>query len=279
MAGRLTPAHERNANPACVCGRQAAPLWSAAAGLGPGAGSGSELGFHVADDIFSEVDDDLRAEQSRARVRRLATAGLAGLATLAVGIGGWQYVAHRQNALANAVAPAYFAAQADADTAPLAAAGPDAPLTPQQRRAIVEFGQVAATAPEGFATLARLRLAALDWEGHDRAGALALWDRIAGDRAADPDFRGLADLLWVQHQADDADPAILKTRLRDILVPTSPWRLMAQEADALIDLHANRIADARRKLAALSQDAAASEGQRERAGGLLDTLDSAKTGG
>ena len=231
----------------------------------------------MVDDIFNEVDGDLRAERSRARVRRLATFGLSMVVIAGLGVGGWQYVAARRHGLAASAGVSFFAAQKDADTAPVAAAGPDAPLTPEQHRAIAEFGQLADKAPEGFATLARLRLAALDWENHDPATALGLWDRIAQDRSADPDFRGLADLLWVQHQTDSADPSILKTRLRDILVPGSPWHLLAQETDALIDLRSDRMADAKRKLTALSRDGSASESQRTRAAGLLDTL--SKTGG
>ena len=233
----------------------------------------------MVDDIFSEVDEDLRAERTRARTRRLAVFGLGLLIVAGLVVGGWQYLLHRQQALAASVAQAYFAAQKDADTAPAAAAGPDAPLTAEQTRAIGAFAAVAARGPDGFATLSRLRMAALAWEGKDHVRALGLWDQVSHDMGADPDLRGLADLLWVQHRADDADPSLLKTRLRDILSPTSPWHLLAQETDALIDLRSNRAADARRKLTALSQDATASESQRAEASGLLETLDTSKTGG
>ena len=233
----------------------------------------------MVDDIFREVDEDLRAEQTRARTRRLAVLGLAILVVVGLGVGGWQFLLYRQRALSAAVAQGFFTAQQDADTAPAAAAGPDAPPTPAQLRAIGEFGQVAAHGPEGFATLALLRMAALAWEAHDTARALGLWDQISQDHAADPDMRGLSDLLWVQHRADDGDPSILKTRLRDDLSPKSPWHLLALETDALIDLRLNHLADARRKLTQVSQDDAASEAQRARASGLLDTLDTSKTGG
>ena len=237
-----------------------------------------ELALHVVDDIFSEIDADLRGERMRARTRRLAVVGLAVLVAVGLAIGLWQYLHYRQQQRAASVAQAYFAAQKDADTAPLAAAGPDAPPTPEQVRAVGEFAAVAAKAPQGFATLSRLRMAALDWK-NDHAAALDLWNRVAQDRGADPDLRGLATLCWVQHQADDADPGLLKTRLRDILVPASPWHLLALEADALIDLRLGHVADAKRKLTRLSEDGAASESERARAGGLLDTLDTAKTGG
>ncbi len=232
----------------------------------------------VVDDIFSEIDEDLRSERTRARTRRLAVAGLVVLVVAGLAIGLWQYLHYRQQQRAASVAGAYFAAQKDADTAPLAAAGPDAPLTPEQVRAKAEFAAVAARAPEGFATLSRLRLAALDWKD-DRPAAIGLWDRVARDRGADPDLRGLATLLWVQHQADDVDPGLLKARLRDILVPASPWHLLALETDALIDLRLGHVVDARAKLTRLAEDGSASESERARASGVLDTIDSAKTGG
>ena len=233
----------------------------------------------MVDDIFNEVDEDLRAEHARARNRRLALFGLALLVVVGLGTGGWEFFLYRQRSMAAAVAQGFFVAQKDADTAPAAAAGPDAPPTPEQLRAIGEFAQVAAKGPVGFATLARLRMAALSWEAKDTAKALDLWDQVSKDQAADPDMRGLADLLWVQHRADDGDASILKTRLRDILAPKSPWHLLALETDALIDLRTNHLADAKRKLTTLSQDGGASQSLRARASGLLDTLDISKTGG
>ena len=74
--------------------------------------------------------------------------------------------------------------------------------------------QLAATAPEGYATLARLREAALKADAGDLPGAAALWDRVAGDASADPLLRDLASLLWAQHQIDSGDPALLEARLK-----------------------------------------------------------------
>ena len=44
---------------------------------------------------------------------------------------------------------------------------------------IAAFAQLAAKAPEGYATLARLREAALKADAGDLAGAAALWDQVA----------------------------------------------------------------------------------------------------
>jgi hypothetical protein len=233
----------------------------------------------VAEDIFSEIDGDLRAERNAVRNRKLAAFGLAFLVVAGLCAGVWAYVVHLRHERAVAVAGPYFAAQTDADTAPSALAGPNAPLTPEQVKARTAFAAVAARAPEGFATLSRLRMAALAWEAKDHDTAFGLWDQIAKDGSADPDLRGLGTLLWVQHRVDDGDPALLKTRLRDLTVPGSPWRLLALETDALIDLRTGHVAEARTKLITVSQDASASQGERDRASGLLDTLDTSKTGG
>lgn len=237
----------------------------------------------MADDIFREVDDDLRAEQQRARARRLVVPAVVLAVLVLIGVGVWQFLVYRQHERALSVAGLYFQAQKDADVTPAAAAGPDAPPTPEQRRAITEFAEVAGRGPAGFASLARLRMAALDWQAKDHAKALALWDQLGHDEAADADLRGLGTLLWVQHSLDDGDPAILKTRLRDILTPKSPWYGLAQEADALVDLRQNHLDEARKKLTALAVDPSLSENGRAVASGLLDTLNAtttpAKTGG
>ena len=68
------------------------------------------------------------------------------------------------------------------------------------------FDKLAAPRPEGYATLARLREAALKADARRSAGAAALWDQVAADASADPLLRDLASLLWAQHLIDTGDP-------------------------------------------------------------------------
>ena len=230
----------------------------------------------VADDIFKEVDEDLRAERLRAAGRRygllLAVLALA----VVIGAGIWQFQLYRQRQLAFATASTFFAATRLADSTVHAVPG-DA--NAGQAGAAALFAQVAARGPEGFRTLARFRQARIAWDGGQHAQALGLWDAVHDDPAADPALRGLASLLWVQHQLDGGDPALLKSRLGALGRPGSAWRPMAQELDAEIDLRLGHVADARRKLALLGEDGAAPEGLRNRAAGLGETLDNLKTGG
>ena len=233
----------------------------------------------MADDIFKEVDEDLRAERLRAAGRRYG-AVLAALALIAViGAGIWQFQLYRQRQLAATTATTFFAATKLADDSSHAGVDAAAPAGGGQAGAADLFGQVIARGPEGFRTLARFRQAQIAWAGGRHDQALGLWDAVHDDAAADPLLRGLASLLWVQHQIDAGDPAVLKSRLGELSRPGGAWRPMAQELDAEIDLRLGHVADARRKLAALGEDGAAPEGLRNRAAGLNDTLDTLKTGG
>jgi hypothetical protein len=209
-------------------------------------------------DLFDEVNEDLRAE----RMRRLATrygglfVALALLVILGVaGQQGWRWWQQRQ---AEQTAAAFLAA-----TTLAAAPGTDG------QAAADRFLRVAADAPAGYATLARLRAAALKAEAGDRAGALALWDGIARDAAVVPLYRDLATLLWGLHALDAEDPALIETRLAPLARGDGIWRHSAQELAGVAALRRGATAEAQRLLGALAADQSAPEGVRQRAGRLL----------
>ena len=143
---------------------------------------------------------------------------------------------------------------------------------PARLQAADDFQKLAVDAPTGYRTLARLRAAGLRAEAGDLPGALALWDQIANDSAVDPFLRDYASLLWVQHQIDTADPGALQARLSALTAVGNPWRALAAEAAALIELRAGRVEQARAALKALAADVTAPDGVRARANGLLTQL-------
>ena len=217
-------------------------------------------------DIFDEISGDLRAERAQAFVRRYGLL-LGALAVLIVaGVAGWQVWRGRVDARLAGVAQAYMAAGQDAGSAPAGAS--DA----AKGGAAAAFAAVAADAPEGYRTLALLREAGLKATGGDLPGALALWDQVSADTAADPLLRGLADLQWVQHQVDAGEPAAVEGRLAPLLAPGNPWRAMALESEAWLALRTGQDAKARGILKGLQADAAAPNGVRSRANGLLTRL-------
>ena len=216
-------------------------------------------------DIFDEVDEDLRAERAQQLLKRHGGAVLAAALLVVAAVGGWQGWIWWQGRRATTAAASYIGAMSAADSL--------RPGETDGRAAVARsFVEVAARAPEGYATLARLRAAASAADAGNLPSALALWDGIAGDSRADPLLRGLASLNWVQHQLDTADPALLEARLKPLTAPDGPWRALALEAQGLLDFRTGRTEPAKDIFRRLAQDGAAPDGVRSRATGLLNRL-------
>jgi hypothetical protein len=215
-------------------------------------------------DIFDEVDEDLRADRARELLKRYGGALVTAAVLVVVAAGAWrawQWYDAKQVAV---VADRFLAAMQTADTA----------KGPGRDAAIPQFASVAAEGRSGYRTLARLREAGLKAESGDLAGASALWDAVAGDGAADPLLRDLASLQWAIHHLDSGDPTSVAARLAPLAAPTSPWRPLAEEAQAMLDLRQGKKEAARATLSALAQDVTAPQGVRRRAEGLLARIGS-----
>ncbi len=217
-------------------------------------------------DIFDEVDEELRAERAQQLLKRYAGVIVAGMVLIVgavVGWQGWSWYEARQD---RAAAAQYLIAM---NLANATAAGTS---EASRTAAIATFSKLATASPEGYATLARLREAALKADAGDLQGATILWDQLAGDSSADPLLRDLASLLWAQHQIDSGDPSLLQARLKALAGPENPWHALAEEQLALLDLRLGKTDQARTSLRRLAQDATAPSGVRGRASGLLSRL-------
>jgi hypothetical protein len=206
-------------------------------------------------DIFDEVEEDLRAERAQKLWARFGTPIIAALLLFLVGIGGWQgwqwYQARERTAAATEFMAAHRAAEVEGADLPAMAA---------------RFEAMTAEAPEGYRVLGLLRAAALKAEVGDRDGALALYDRVANDAAADPVYRNLAALMWVLRSMDTAEPAVLTERLAPLVRPDAPFSASARELAALVALKAGQREEARTALEALAGDVTAPQAIRDRAG-------------
>jgi hypothetical protein len=206
-------------------------------------------------DIFDEVEEDLRAERARKFWARFATPIFAALLLILAGVGGWQgwqwYQHREQTAAATAFMAVHRAAEAE---------GADLPAM------ATRFEAMTADAPEGYRVIGLLRAAALKAEVGDRDAALALYDRVANDPAADPIFRNLASLMWVLRSMDTAEPAVLAARLAPLTTPDAPFSASARELAALVQIKAGQREEARRALEALAGDVTAPQAIRDRAG-------------
>jgi hypothetical protein len=212
-------------------------------------------------DIFDEVEEDLRAERAEKLLKKYAWL-LVVLAVAIVGAAvGWQLWNRYRTHQDAAAAARYVAVQTAIDQ-------PGANKADQ----VAILDQLAATAPQGYKTLARLRAAGLKADAGDVAGAVALWNTVAADANADPLLRDLASLLATGRDLDHGDPAQLEARLKPLAEPGNPWSTLAQEQLAMLDLRQGRVDDARKKLQVLSFDIDSPSGLRARASALLAGL-------
>ena len=216
-------------------------------------------------DIFDEVEEDLRAERMRQILNRYGGVFFALALLVLAGVGGWQAWRWYQARQDRQAAQAYISAMLEAQMTGPAAASDHA-------KALASFTALAAHAPAGYRSLARLQAAALEADAGHGAAALALWNKVAADPGADPLLRGLASLLWASRQLDTGAPGVLAARLRALAVPGGAWRALAEEDLALLDLRRHDPAAAKRRLAALLQDKATPPGLRQRATVLLAGL-------
>ncbi|HVY14294.1 MAG TPA: tetratricopeptide repeat protein [Rhodopila sp.] len=216
-------------------------------------------------DIFDEVREDLRAERAQRLASKYGWIAVLAVVLVAAGAGGWEYNRHRQAEQDQAAASRYISIMNAINQAPA--------LSKDARTAqIGPLKELAANAPEGYKTLARLRAAGLMADSGDVQGAAAMYYDIATDTHADQLLRDLALLLMSGWQLDTGDPNVLAPRLQPLAQPGNPWAPLAQEQLAMLDLRQGKIDDARTKLKGLAADVLAPAGVRARANALLQGL-------
>jgi hypothetical protein len=209
-------------------------------------------------DIFSEVDEELRRDNFLALWKRYGKYVTA--LGLAIIVGTGAYVAyqrytesHRLQRAEEFMAAAEQIGQGD------------------NSAAIGAFATVAQST-DGYGILARFRMANLKNRAGDDAGAVAIYDAIAGDSGIPATFRNLATILAATHTLDKADPAALTAKLQPLTVDSSPWRFTALELTGLLAHRANDDAKAKTIFAKLADDREAPQGVRARAAEILASL-------
>ncbi len=227
-------------------------------------------------DIFDEVEEDLRAERARALGRRYAGTVAALIVLTLAGTGAYVYWQQRSQQAADAVASRFITAAKLADRAAAPTLGGDKPdpakPTPEATQALQELSDIAAHGPSGYRVLARLRLAALQWQTGQHKVAIESWQAVSDDGAAPVLLRDLATLTSAQHQVDSGDPVLLKQRLQTLTAPDNRYAPMAEQVIALLDLRTGRTRDAANIMNRLANGPMVPEGIRSMASDLLSTL-------
>jgi hypothetical protein len=216
-------------------------------------------------DIFDEVSEDLRHERAITLAKRYGGYLLIAMVLVLLGVGAQQLYAAYQTKQAAAAASQYLALTQTVDQGPRSS--PDQAI--QAAQALNKF---AATAPEGYKTLANLRAAALYAGAGKPDQANALWTSVAQDNGADRLLRDLATLLWAQHALGVVPDGDIQARLQPLAAGTNPYHALAQEVQGLSYLHQGNPGLAKAIFSGLVADPTAPPGVRERAQGLLAQL-------
>jgi len=211
-------------------------------------------------DIFSEVDEELRADQARQfwkKYGNLVIGGALLLVLAAAAWWGWQlYSQRKQEHDSVAFVEAVQAVQKDAkDTAKLDAI---------------------ASQSGGYGALARFELAASAAEGKDPAKAADLLSAVAQDGKLDAAMRGMAAIQAGQLKLQANKPADALQVVQPFTAAGNAYRLSALEITGLAQLATGDKAKAKETFTQLQQLAAAPVGGNQtaalRAQQLLDRV-------
>ncbi len=212
------------------------------------------------DQFIREVDEELRRDQLKALWDRYGTLIIAvcvAVVAITAGYNGWIWWQEKQAAEAG---DRYLAALQSI-------AGED---TQAARQALVEFAQGSGG---GYATLARLRAAALAAQSGDTNAAMAGFDAIADDSSADVTIRDLARLRAALIALDAGDLEGAESRVETLAATGNPWRHAAREIIGTVAYARGDLAAARQRFATIQSDVEAPAEARSRAELMLSVID------
>jgi hypothetical protein len=209
-------------------------------------------------ELFNEVDEDLRREQLKKLWDRYSLVIIAIAILIVAGVGGWRGYSYLE-AKKSAEAGAAFDRAVD--------------LAEQNKHAEAEaaFTKLAAEAPSGYRTLARLR-AASEASSRDPQAAVKLYDDIAADRSVAATEQDLAKIRAGALLLETAPYDGMLARLEPASTITGTYRHSARELLALSAWRANNAVATRQWLDMIANDGETPASLRTRAEALQALL-------
>jgi len=198
-------------------------------------------------DIFREVEEDVRRERLEKFWKRYGYYVIALVVLLLAGVAGWQFWERQKAQERLALSEAFVAAQRISD--PTLAAN--------------AFSQIAKQATGGYDLLARMAQANALYATGQLKSALDMYRQIGTDDAGEIGNAARLRAAWII--AATAPRKELESLLTPLNTETSAWQPMAREILAFSDYRASRIKASSDAFRALSEDARAPEGLRNRA--------------
>jgi hypothetical protein len=192
-------------------------------------------------ELFNEVDEEVRREQLKKLWDRYSVLIVAGALLIIAAVGGWRGYQYLEAKKASEAGAAFDQA---------------VDLAEQNKSAEAEaaFNKLASEAPSGYRTLARLRAAA-EAAKRDPQAAVKLYDDIAADRSVNAPERDLAGLRAAGLLLETTTYDNMLQRLEPATAPGSTYRHSARELLALSAWRSNNVAETRRWLDLIANDA------------------------
>ncbi|WJR75327.1 tetratricopeptide repeat protein [Bradyrhizobium sp. NP1] len=209
-------------------------------------------------ELFDEVDEEVRRDQLKKLWDRYSLFIIAAAILIVAGVGGWrgyQYLEAKKAAEAGAA----FDRAVE--------------LSEQNKHTEAEtaFAQIVATAPSGYRTLSRLRLAG-EVAQRDPKAAAKMFDEIAADHSVGAEMQDLAKIRGAGLLLDSASYQDILQRLEAAAGPGATYRHSARELLALSAWRANDVNATRQWLDQIANDGETPPGMRSRAEALQALL-------
>jgi hypothetical protein len=209
-------------------------------------------------ELFDEVDEDVRRDQLKRIWDQYSIYIVAGAFLIIAAVGGWRGYAYLEAKKAAEAGAAFDKASE---------------LSEQNKHTEAEaaFADLAAKAPSGYRTLARLRVAA-EVASRDPQAAAKLYDDISADRSVGAPERDLARVRAAGLLLETSTYPDMLQRLEPATVPGATFRHTARELLALSAWRANDTAAARQWLDVIANDGETPASLRSRAEALQALL-------
>jgi hypothetical protein len=209
-------------------------------------------------ELFDEVDEDVRRDQLKKLWDQYSIYIVAGALLIIAAVGGWRGYEYLEAKKAAEAGAAFDKASE---------------LSEQNKHAEAEaaFTDLAAKAPSGYRTLARLRAAA-EVANRDPQAAVKLYDEMSNDRSIGAAEQDLAKVRAAQLLLETAGYPNVLSRLEPATAPVATFRHTARELLALSAWRANDTAAARQWLDLIANDGETPPSLRSRAEALQALL-------
>lgn len=211
------------------------------------------------DTFVREVQEEMRRERLAQLWDRFGAIAIGLAALLVIGVGGYKYAEYRSLNARESASKAFEAATR------LASAG-------KAQEAQQAFETLVKSAPEGYGTLARLRVAGALAEENKRDEAVVAYDAVVKDGSADVLLRDFAAVQAALLRVDTADWTEMQNRLKDLINDGNAWRASARELLGLAAMKAGNPDEARKAFEQILGDSSATPATAQRAQVMMTIL-------